>query len=148
MTKHNAHYLAWRNRTCYSHVAKHPAFRDNANCTVKAVKNAFGLSWVKAYEECKADGRPHGNGYCWAKYQHTVRRLAKERGLKLEVLKYRKARQDYGKTVLSAQRRLTASETVFFNVRGHTMSFNKGYTNDWADGRRHHVLSVWRLACK
>lgn len=145
MSKHNAHYLAWRNQTCYSHVAKHPCFRDGNNCTVKAVKNAFGISWVSAYLECQKDGRRHNHGYSWAMYAKTMARLAKQRGLKLKMLDYQQSRKDYGKTVVSAQKALTATETVIFNVRGHTMCFNKGYTNDWANGRRHHIWQVWRI---
>ena len=112
---------------------------------MKAVKNAFDISYPHAYELLRAAGRPHGNGLSWDSYARVIKRLAKQRGMKLEMLSRRDSRRDYGKTVVSAQRRLGRTETVFFNVRGHTMSFRQGYTNDWADGRRHHIWQVWRL---
>jgi hypothetical protein len=144
--RHNAHVLYWKNYVLHqAHLAKHPCWKDNNNCTVRSVKNAFGISQIRAYEECKRDGRPHGDGYNWGSYYQTVKRLAAEQGRKVDRLMRDEARRDYGKTVVSAQRRLGRGETVIFNVRGHTMSYRNGFTNDWADGRRHHIWEVWRL---
>lgn len=145
--RHNAHVCEWKERVCcYTHITCHPAYRDENNCTVKALRNAFGLSFPAAYEALKAYGRKHGSGLPWASYLACVKQHAKQRGLKVEVLKWSQARRDYGKTVVSAQRRLAKGETVIFNVRGHTMCYRDGYTNDWADGRRHHINSIWRIA--
>ena len=144
--KHNAHVLHWKNYVLHNaHCSAHPCFKDNNNCTVRSVKNAFDISYQRAYEECRRDGRPHGNGYSWGSYLLTVKRLAKQHGKRVEVLGQRDARRDYGKTVVSAQRRLARGETAIFNVRGHTMCFRNRYTNDWADGRRHHIWQVWRI---
>jgi hypothetical protein len=90
-------------------------------------------------------GRKHNCGYAWGDYLDTIKCLAKRHGKKVEVLSHMDSRRDYGKTITSAQRRLSATETVFFNVRGHTMCFKNGETNDWAGGRRHHIWQVWRL---
>ena len=130
-----------------AHVRAHPAVRlaDNNNCTVRALSRAFGISYVAAYCMAQKFGRPHGNGYSWDSYRETIRYLAKIHGKKLVCLNHKESRRDYGKTIVSAQRRLSATETVFFNVRGHTMCFRDGETNDWADGRRHHIWQVWRL---
>ena len=146
MAKHNAHVLEWKHSQLHTaHVMAHPCYRDNNNCTVRSVKNLFDLSYPAAYEACKEFGRRHGCGYSWTGYHDTVYHLAKQRGLKVDRLDRRQSRRDYGKTVVSAQRRLARGESVIFNVRGHTMSFVDGYTNDWADGRRHHIWEVWRL---
>ena len=146
MEKHNAHVLEWKHTQLHTaHVMAHPVYRDSANCTVRAIKNLFDLSYPAAYEEARKDGRKHGCGYKWDKYYGTVKRLAKARGMKVQRLKTGPSRRDYGKTVVSAQRRLARGESVIFNVRGHTMSYVDGYTNDWADGRRHHIWQVWRL---
>lgn len=146
MSAHNAHVLHWKRHVrCDAHVMAHPCWKDNNNCTVKSLKNTFDISYPRAYEEAKRDGRPHGNGYSWGSYLRTVERLAKEQGRKVERIGRAKARRDYGKTIVSAQRRLGRGETAIFNVRGHTMSFRNGYTNDWADGRRHHIWEVWRI---
>ena len=146
MAKHNAHVLTWKHSVLHTaHVMAHPCYNDNNNCTVRSVKNLFDLSYPAAYEACKEFGRRHGCGYSWVSYNDTVTHLAKQRGLKVERLQRHQARRDYGKTVVSAQRRLARGESVIFNVRGHTMSYVDGYTNDWADGRRHHIWEVWRL---
>jgi len=143
---HNAHVLHWKRYVlCNSHVMRHPCWKDNANCTVKAVKNAFDISYPHAYEVLRAAGRPHGHGLPWDSYARAIKRLAKQRGMKLEMLSCFDSVRDYGKTIVTAQRRVARNETVFFNVRGHTMSIRRGYTNDWADGRRHHIWQVWRL---
>lgn len=146
MSAHNAHVLHWkRDVLCNAHVMQHPCWNDNNNCTVRAIKNAFDISYPHAYEALKQAGRPHGCGLPWESYRACIKVLAKKRGMKLESLDYRTSRREYGKTVVSAQRRVGRHETVFFNVRSHTMSFRQGYTNDWADGRRHHIWQVWRL---
>lgn len=145
-SKHNAHVLTWKaDHLCNAHVMKHPCYRDSANCTVRSVKNLFDLSYPAAYEACKQGGRRHGCGYSWSSYLHTIKRLAKQRGLKVDRLDQWQSRRDYGKTIVTAQRRLAKGESVVFNVRGHTMSYVDGYTNDWADNRRHHIWEVWRL---
>ena len=105
-----------------------------------------GLFW-RAIEFClhyfKAGQRPHDSEQTFEAYR-AVNAMAKQHGMKVTRLKRREAQRDYGKTVVSAQRNIRPNQRVIFNVRGHTMGFHNG-TSDWANGRRHHIGTVWEI---
>ena len=125
-------------------VARHPAYRDTANCTVKALRDTFDIELITAYEHMRAHGRKHGRGPSWTQYRDAVRAMAKLHGMIVNELDWAKAHRDYGKTVVTAQRNIRPGQRVIFNVRGHTMGFHNG-TSDWANGRRHHIRDVWEI---
>jgi len=138
--RHNAHVLEWKWNAV--HRVPSPALRDDNNCTVKAVQNAFGWSLERAYHHLEAHGRKHGRGPSWNAYKKAVEAACKATGRKMIVEDV----SSYGRTIKTAQRAFSGSQTYILGVRGHTLSFNKGYTNDWADGRRHHIHTIWRIA--
>ena len=125
-------------------VARHPAYHDTNNCTVKALRDTFDIELITAYEHMKAHGRKHGRGPSRDIYWKAVNAMAKQHGFRVTKLLRRQAHRDYGKTVVSAQRNIRPNQRVIFNVRGHTMGFHNG-TSDWANGRRHHIRDVWEI---
>ena len=125
-------------------VARHPAYRDNDNCTVRALRDTFDIELITAYEHMKAHGRKHGRRATWDQYRKAVRTMAKLHGMIVNELTRAQAHRDYGKTVVSAQRNMRPNQRVILNVRGHTMGFYNG-TSDWANGRRHHINNVWEI---
>lgn len=141
MSLHDGHVQQWKWFAVHTMTHTHPAYRDDNNCSVRAVANAFGWSIVRAYHHLESHGRRHRRGPRWPQYKRAVQAACKVTGRKLvdEVV------SSYGKTIKTLERRLTASETVIVNVRGHTLSYRNRYTNDWAESRRHHVNSIWRI---
>ena len=141
LQQHNGHVLEWKWSAVHTMTHNHPINSDTNNCTVRAVANAFGWSMVRSYHHLERHGRKHRRGPSWGAYRTAVKAACKATGRKL----VDEAVPSYGKTIKTLERRLTASETVIVNVRGHTLSYRNQYTNDWAESRRHHVNEVWRI---
>ena len=53
-------------------VARHPAYRDNDNCTVRALRDTFDIELITAYEHMKAHGRKHGRRATWDQYRNCL----------------------------------------------------------------------------
>lgn len=142
MNKHNEHVLHWRRVHQHRMDHWHPSGRDKANCTVKALQNAFGWSRVRAYHHNEKHGRKHGKGMLNDKWVKAIRGAAKKEGK--QVTEHDAC--EYGKTVRTLEKALTPSEVVIVNVRRHTLSYNKRHTNDWACNRLIRVQEVLRIA--
>lgn len=144
---HDAHVLMWHIYAVHggAMVATHPAYNDDRNCTVRAIEKALGLHRITAYVEMAEQGRKHGRGVMPALTKQAYRNIAGKYGFTYTKLDRRDAHRDYGKTIVSAQRALARHERVIFNVRGHVIGFANCETNDWAEGRRHHITSVHKF---
>jgi len=117
----------------------HPAYRDDRNCTVRAVADALGLHIITAYEFMRACGRKHGHGTQPSLTRRAYKTIAQHLGYDYVGLSWDEARTDYGRTIVSAQRALQPHERVVFAVRGHVIGFHDRTTSDWADSRRHRI---------
>lgn len=136
-----AHVICWKATQVHGFTMdfKHPAWRDDNNCTVRAVADALGLNLITAYEFMKACGRKHGRGLMPHYTRRAYRVIAKHLGYEYHGLCWSEARSQYGRTIVSAQRALMPHERVVFAVRGHVIGFHDRVTTDWADSRRHRI---------
>lgn len=119
----------------------HPAYDDDNNCTVRALSVAFEQPLHVIYDLLKQRGRRHGRGMHTPSYHKALRELADQFGYVATPVD---ARRDYGKTVVSAARRVMANERCIFQTSGHTLAVVGGTVHDWTDGRRNHIMPFKR----
>ena len=141
MELHDQHVLEWMHKAVHGGTMQylHPAYRDNRNCTVRALRDALGIHLISAYVLMREQGRKHGRGVYPADTARYYRNIAGELGYQYSQLANTDAWRDYGKTIVTAQRALAHHQRVVFSVRGHVIGFHNGQSRDWADGRRHHI---------
>jgi len=144
MELHDQHVLEWMHKAVHGGTMQylHPAYRDNRNCTVRALRDALGIHLISAYVLMREQGRKHGRGVYPADTARYYRNIAGKLGFTYSKLASRDAQRDYGKTIVSAQRALAPHQRVVFGVRGHVIGFHQAQTTDWADNRRHHIKSA------
>ena len=60
----DAHVLEWMHKHVHMGTAqyRHPAYRDDRNCTVRALADALGIHLIDAYVLMRERGRKHGRG--------------------------------------------------------------------------------------
>ncbi len=114
----------------------HPAYSDDNNCTVRALAAVFEQPLHVIYDLLQERGRRHGRGMHTPSYHKALRELAPHFGFKAVPVK---ARTEYGKTVVSAARRVGKHERVIFQTSGHTLAVIGGEVKDWTAGRRNHI---------
>ena len=138
---HDQHVLDWMHKHVHGGTIQylHPAYRDNRNCTVRALRDALGIHLITAYELMKEQGRKHGRGVYPRETATYYRNIAGKLGYQYSKLANIDVWRDYGKTIVTAQRSLAPHQRVVFSVRGHVIGFSNGQSSDWADGRRHHI---------
>ena len=141
MDLHDQHVLEWMHKGVHMGTAQylHPAYRDDRNCTVRALRDALGIHLIDAYVLMREQGRKHGRGVYPPATSRYYRNIAGQRGFQYSELNNLDAWRDYGKTIVTAQRALSQHQRVVFSVRGHVIGFANGETSDWADNRRHHI---------
>lgn len=127
------------------HVRQHPALNDTNNCTVRALRDAFGVSIITAYVHMAKHGRPHAKGPTWSGWKRAAKDMAKQRGYYMKTLSRLTARRLYGATIVTAQRKIQPHQRLVINQRGHTMGWSNGQTTDWAEGRRKRTHTVWEF---
>lgn len=144
MDLHDQHVLEWMHKAvhCGTMQYLHPAYRDNRNCTVRALRDALGIHLISAYVLMREQGRVHGRGVHPFSTERYYSNIAGQLGFTYSKLYGRDAHRDYGKTIVTAQRALAKHQRVVFGVRGHVIGFANGETSDWADNRRHHIKSA------
>ena len=144
MALHDQHVLEWMHKDvhCGTMQYLHPAYSDNRNCTVRALKDALGIHLISAYVLMREQGRVHGRGVHPFKTERYYRNIAGQLGFNYSRLYGTDAHRDYGKTIVTAQRALANHQRVVFGVRGHVIGFHNAETTDWADNRRHHIKSA------
>ena len=148
--QHDCHVLMWHIHAVHgaAMVASHPAYRDDNNCTVRALGDTFGLHRITAYVHMAKHGRPHGRGPSWSRWKRACLDMAKQQGLYMMTLSREVARKRYGATIVTAQRQIEPHQRLVINQRGHTMGWSEGRTSDWAEGRRKHTHTVWEFLPK
>lgn len=141
MDIHDAHVIEWMHKHVHMGTAqyRHPAYRDNNNCTVRALRDALGIHIITAYVLMREQGRVHGRGVYPPTTTKYYRNIAAQLGYQYSELRGLDAHRDYGKTIVTAQRALSNHQRVVFSVRGHVIGFHNRQTGDWANGRRHHI---------
>jgi hypothetical protein len=141
MEMQDAHVLEWMHKSVHMGTAqyRHPAYHDQRNCTVRALRDALGIHMISAYVLMREQGRVHGRGVYPPTTTRYYRNIAGKLGYQYSELINSDAWRDYGRTIMTAQRALTPRERVVFSVRGHVIGFHQGQSSDWADGRRHHI---------
>ena len=141
MNLHDQHVLQWMHSAvhCGTMQYLHPAYRDDRNCTVRALRDALGIHLISAYVLMREQGRVHGRGVYPPTTTKYYRNIAANLGYQYSELRGLDAHRDYGKTIVTAQRALSDHQRVVFSVRGHVIGFHNRQTGDWADGRRHHI---------
>ena len=141
MNLHDQHVFQWMHSAVHGGTMqyRHPCYRDNNNCTVRALRDALGLHLIDAYVLMREQGRKHGRGVYPPTTSKYYRNIAGQRGFTYSELINTDAWRDYGKTIVTAQRSLAPHQRVVFSVRGHVIGFHNRQTGDWANGRRHHI---------
>ena len=144
MDLHDQHVLEWMHKAvhCGTMQYLHPAYRDNRNCTVRALRDALGIHLISAYVLMREQGRVHGRGVHPFSTERYYSNIAGQLGFTYNKLATRDAQRDYGRTIVTAQRALANHQRVVFGVRGHVIGFHNAQTTDWADNRRHHIKSA------
>ena len=141
MEMQDAHVLEWMHKHVHGGTMqyRHPAYRDERNCTVRALRDALGIHLISAYVLMREQGRKHGRGVYPPTTTRYYRNIAGQLGYQYSELRGLDAHRDYCRTIVTAQRALAHHQRVVFSVRGHVIGFYQGQSSDWADGRRHHV---------
>ena len=141
MEMQDAHVLEWMHKHVHGGTMqyRHPAYRDDNNCTVRGLCDALGLHLIDAYMLMREQGRKHGRGVFPSDTTRYYGNIAAQLGYKYSELRGLYAHRDYGRTIVTAQRALADHQRVVFSVRGHVIGFHQGRTSDWANNRRHHV---------
>ena len=141
MSIHDAHVLEWMHKHVHGGTMqyRHPAYRDDRNCTVRALRDALGIHLISAYVLMRDQGRKHGRGVYPPTTTKYYRNIAAALGFQYSELRGLDAHRDYGRTVVTAQRALAPHQRVVLSVRGHVLGFHQGRTGDWANNRRHHI---------
>ena len=141
MDLHDQHVLEWKLKAVHGGTMQfyHPAYHDDRNCTVRALRDALGIHLIDAYVLMREQGRVHGRGVYPPTTTRYYRNIAAQLGYQYSELRGLDAHRDYGRTIVTAQRALAHHQRVVFSVRGHVIGFHNGQSSDWADGRRHHI---------
>ena len=143
----DAHVNCWMLRAVHgaAMVASHPTYRDSAWCTVDALRTALGIHRISAFHYLQKHGRRYQRGASWHCIVNAYREAANDHGFEVTYLGAHRAKREYGRTIVTASRALLPHERVVFSVRGHVLGYHNKQTNDWADGRRHHIDGLWRF---
>jgi len=120
------------------------ALAERNDCTVKAVSIACQIPYSEAHTYLGRLGRRRGCGWYemdhWRGMRHVsgyVDNLHKL-GIEYEKVEVR------SKTVSQIVRELTSGHYLV-KVRGHVLALVDGKVEDWTEGRRHHVKSVYKI---
>ena len=105
---HDQHVIDWMRHSVHGATMQylHPAYRDNRNCTVRALRDALGIHLIDAYVRMREQGRKHGRGVYPADTARYYRNIAGQLGYQYSQLANIDAWRDYGKTIVTAQRAL------------------------------------------
>jgi len=153
----------WR-RVC----ARSKKWRENNDCTVKALAIATNSTYEKAHGALALRGRSFRKGIS----MHEVWKALGDLGFKAEtvfkrseielsdkgflfdghhddriekVKKYRRSRWAKGKTIKSVAGYLPQRGVFLIETRAHVLCVRAGQVHDWTDGRRHRITQVHRI---
>ena len=148
MELHDQHVLQWMFSAVHGGIMQylHPVYRDPNNCVPRALHQATGLHPITVYQICKQfGGREHGKGMTVDKMWLAFEAAAKLTGMRVEYIAGQQAKREYGKTLLTAERKLMAHERVVFEVKGHVIGFHDNVSNDSAQGRRQRIKGAYKF---
>lgn len=112
---------------------------DNSDCTVRALANASGMPYQRAYDLLAAAGRRKGRGM----YQRDWLPVYKQH-MTLEFSRYLSSSFPTVTTLTRKLRELGG--TYIVKVTQHVAVCRDGEWIDWLDAnRRHHIRKVWRV---
>ncbi len=110
-------------------------YKDSNCCAVVALAITCQVSFGKAFNTAKRNGRVTGRGTPW----HTIHNSYKDLGYKLVRVRCE------AKTVASLEKHLSNKGRFLVHVRGHVLAFDDGVVKDWSEGRRHRIKDVWKI---
>lgn len=150
----------WR-RVC----ARSKKWREENDCTVKALAIATNSTYEKAHGALALRGRSYRKGVrmeaVWgalAEFGFEAETVFNRREVewdddgwlttdaqKERVKKYRRSRWAKGKTIKSVAGYLPQRGVFLIETRAHVLCVRAGQVHDWTDGRRHRITKVHRI---
>jgi hypothetical protein len=121
------------------------AIGERNDCTVKAVSIACQIPYSEAHGYLKALGRRKGCG--WFPNNHQRRKRGHVSGYidNLDFLGIEYERVSVvSKTVSQIEKELRTGHYMV-HVRGHVLALVDGKVQDWTEGRRHRIVSVYKI---
>lgn len=111
-------------------------YNDRGFCSVIAIAVACHVSYGKAYNTMKRNGRRDRDGASMLQ----IRCAVKELGYNIEEIE-----GFYGKQVKTMARRLSQNDNYMVLVRGHILAIRGGIVEDWTADRAHKVQRVYKI---
>lgn len=111
------------------------AMGEANDCTVKALAIAGGIAYTKAHYIMKQAGRRNRRG------THTpnIKKGFELAGFKLEKVKHT------GKTVTTITQDCAKSKRYVAITRNHILAITNGIVQDWTEGRRHRIETLFEV---
>jgi len=114
---------------------------ESNDCAVIAVAAVLNKSYREVHTVMKANGRRNRKGTPWGISWRTLKHF----GFKAVPVK-----KPVGcKTMTSAPRALRRAgygkKNLLIAIRRHVAAFVDGEVQDWSQGRRHHIRSIWEI---
>lgn len=128
----------------------HKCYSDDRNCTVKAIRDFFAISFADAYEHCSLHGRQHGAGMTASDFHAAVVAGAERwapKGKRLRILSVDKVKAAYGvSTVGALAKAMLPHERFLVDTSRHVACYRGGETADWmgTDSRKR-IIQIYLL---
>lgn len=113
---------------------------DRNDCAVKAVAMIGRVSYKKAYELCKAQGRRDGHAMNNGKINQTFANM----GFDVQQVENLYQKNGCRYTPKTIGQRLKTGYYILY-VKGHVIPLINGTTFDWTSGRRHRIFIAFKI---
>jgi hypothetical protein len=111
------------------------AYKENNDCTVKAVAIATNQPYKLVHAKLAEAGRKAGKGT----YSHVYKDVMRKMGFNVFTV------HTTAKTVTTLPHHLDPSKRYVCNVKGHALAVANGKVEDWSEGRRYRIQNVWEI---
>lgn len=120
-------------------VTKSNEYRENNDCSVKAVSITCDVSYTVAHKALKAQGRASRQGVTI----YMIRDAVKSLGYEMKIIPHS------ARTMSTIHRERSTQKGYYMAlVRGHVASIVNGKVEDWTEGRRHKVTTLFKVTPK
>ncbi len=132
-------------RTTYKKCMEESAKRNEDNdCSVKAVAIAGRVTYDLAHKTLEMYGRRHRKG---ASVGAIAAAFMSIQASMIEIDRDKLIKRNGGRTltVNNIVQHLSKSKNYVLYIAGHILAVKNGQVQDWTEGRRHHVTSIYEI---
>lgn len=127
----------------YQEIKDTPAYKEDTRaCSVVALSIAAQVSYPFAQGVAKSVGRKEHRGMKIPQIHRALARLGKA----VTLVYQRQYRYQKAFTLATVTRRIPREGTFLVYTRSHVATVVNGKLEDWSEGRKHRVTSIYRVS--